>query len=306
MERLRSVTIEVQQLLARRARLLAERDGETVLPVPVQLAAVAGEATARNFLASESTILRAEQFKHQQEKKEIGLKIAASRSEVEALRRKLQQADSQRDLRTERLDEIQKLKDRGLVTSNNVLMLRSELSDIEARRQDYLVAFVQAEARLAEAEGVGARLVSERAASLAAAIAGVDRELAVARETTISASSLVSALYRPTSHGQDVDSYQIVRQSRNGATTLTATETSALMPGDVLKINLRGAVTQPVSIAPVPSPEPQLTDGQTAYKSLIAWQAEGGVRPFPTGPITDRPRSSNERDSPSSHGRLAQ
>ena len=32
MERLRSVTVEIQQLLARRARLLAERDGDAVCP----------------------------------------------------------------------------------------------------------------------------------------------------------------------------------------------------------------------------------------------------------------------------------
>ena len=40
------------------------------------------------------------------------------------------------------LDAMQKLKDRGIVTSNNVLMLRTELADIEARRQDSLVAVV--------------------------------------------------------------------------------------------------------------------------------------------------------------------
>ncbi|HTO67845.1 MAG TPA: polysaccharide biosynthesis/export family protein [Bradyrhizobium sp.] len=276
MERLRSVTVEVQQLLARRARLLAERDGETVLPMPVQLTTIAGEAAARNFLATEGTILRAEQFKHQQEQKEIGLKILATQSEVEALRRKLDQADVQKDLRTERLDDIQKLKDRGLVTSNNVLMLRSELSDVEARRQDYMVAFVQAKARLAEAEGAGARLASERAASLAAAIASADRELAVAREAIISASYLASILYRPASIGQEADSYQIVRQSRDGATTRAATETSPLMPGDVLKINLKSSASKPVSAAPVPTPEPpRLPDVQTSDKSLISWPAEG-------------------------------
>ena len=56
---------------------------------------MAGEAAARNFLATESTILRAEQSKRQQEQKEIGLKTAAAQSEVEALRRKLDQADVQ-------------------------------------------------------------------------------------------------------------------------------------------------------------------------------------------------------------------
>jgi protein involved in polysaccharide export with SLBB domain len=147
MERLRSVTLQVKQLLARRARLEAERDGVSILPIPIQLARLAGGSTARTFLATESTILRAEQARRLQRSKEIALRAAAARNEVEALKRKLDQIDVQKEMRIERLDDLQKLKDRGLVTSNNVLILRAELSDIEARRQDYLVAVVQAEAR---------------------------------------------------------------------------------------------------------------------------------------------------------------
>jgi hypothetical protein len=147
MERLRSVTLQVKQLLARRARLEAERDGVSILPIPIQLARLAGGSTARTFLATESTILRAEHARRLQRSKEIALRAAAARNEVEALKRKLDQIDVQKEMRIERLDDLQKLKDRGLVTSNNVLILRAELSDIEARRQDYLVAVVQAEAR---------------------------------------------------------------------------------------------------------------------------------------------------------------
>jgi polysaccharide biosynthesis/export protein ExoF len=288
-ERLRSVTVEVQQLLARRARLLAERDGETVLPMPAQLATMAGEVVATNFLATETIILRAEKFKRQQEQKEVGLKIAAAQSEVDALNRKLDQADVQRALRTERLDDMQKLKDRGLVTNNNVLMLRSELSDIEAHRQDYLVAFVQAKARLAEIEGTGVRLASERAVNLATAIASAEKELAVAREAMISAGSIASILDRPASRSQDAESYQIVRQSKDGATTHAATETSALMPGDVLKISMKSSVSKPIPVVPLPLPEPRLPDTQTAEKSLISWPVDsfGGARPLSPKLITN-------------------
>ena len=176
-------------------------------------------------------------------------------------------------------------------------MLRSELSDIEARRQDYMVAFVQAKARLAEAEGAGTRLASEHAASLATAIGSADRELAVAREAMISAGSLASALYRPSSRAQDAESYEIVRQSKDGATTQVAMETSPLMPGDVLKINLKVATAKPVSIAPLPSPELQLPDVQAADKSLISWPAEavGGARQRPASLVTNAPVSIGDR-----------
>jgi hypothetical protein len=298
MERQRSMTLQVKQLLARRARLEAERDGSFTLPIPIQLAKLvwdaAGERTAHTFpatestilradqarrrqqgketalrfaatrnevealLATESTVLRADQARRRQQDKEIALKVAAARNEVEALKRKLEQVDVQRDMRIERLNDMQKLKDRGWVTSNNVVALRTELSDIEAHRQDYLVAIVQAEARLAEAEEASPRLSSEKTANLANAIATVDKEIAAAQEAMISARTLATILYRPHGSTQHAEAYEIVRQSKDGARTLQATETSPLMPGDVLKVNLNVGTINPSSIAPARQSEPAL------------------------------------------------
>jgi exopolysaccharide production protein ExoF len=264
MERLRSMTLQVKQLLARRARLEAEREGVATLPIPIQLTGLAGERTARTFLATEGTILRAERAKRRQQDKDIASRIVAARNEVEALKRKLDQIDVQKQLRTERLDDMQKLKDRGLVTSNNILMLRTELSDIEAHRQDYLIAVVQAEARLAEAEGARTRLSSENTANLANAIATIDKEIAAAREAMIFAGTLATILYKPNGRTPQAEAYEIVRQSKDGASTLQATETTPLMPGDVLKVNSDVAAVIPGSVAPVPQSEPTLPYIHTA------------------------------------------
>jgi protein involved in polysaccharide export with SLBB domain len=258
MERLRTMTLQTKQLLARRARLEAERDGVSTLPIPIQLAKLAGEKTAQTLLATENTILRAEQAKRQQQSREIASRLAAARSEVEALKRKLEQSEAQKEMRIERLNDMQKLKERGLVTSNNVVALRTELSDIEAHRQDYLVAIVQAEARLAEAEEATPRLVSENTANLANAIATVDKEIATAQETMMSARVLATILYRPTSGMPQAEAYEIVRQSKDGAQTLPATETSPLMPGDVLKINSNTSTINPTSVSPMPQSVPML------------------------------------------------
>ena len=161
-------------------------------------------------------------------------------------------------MRIERLNDMQKLKDRGWSTSNNVVTLRTELSDIEAHRQDYLVAIVQAEARLADAEEASARLSSENSANLANAIAAVDKEIAAAQEAMISARALATILYRPNSGTPQAEAYEIVRQSKDGARTLPATETSPLMPGDVLKINSGTSAINPTSVSPMPQSGPPL------------------------------------------------
>jgi len=178
---------------------------------------------------------------------------------VKALKLRMDQFDIQKDLRIERLDAMQKLRDRGVVTANNVLTLRTELADIEAHRQDSAVAIVQAEARLAEAEGASARLSSQNTVDVAKEIATVDAEIAAAREATRSAGALATVLYRPGPSASQAGSYEIVRQSRDGARTFQATETSPLMPGDVLKIVPNAAASNPTSsVPPAPQSGPQL------------------------------------------------
>ncbi|MBR0858128.1 polysaccharide biosynthesis/export family protein [Bradyrhizobium liaoningense] len=258
MERLRSATVQVEHLLVRRARLEAERDGATSLSVPVQLVALAKEKMAtRTFIATENTILRAEQARRLQQVREVASKTDSARSEVEALRRKLEQADAQRDMRLERLGDLQKLKDKGWATSTNVVALRTELSDIEAHRQDYLVQIAQAEARLMDAEEAGPRLSSEDAANLAKAIANIDKEIAAAQETMASARALAGVLQKKTNGATEAEAYEIVRQSREGPQTLSATEMSSLLPGDVIKVIAKTTSSVlPSLLAPAPQSEP--------------------------------------------------
>ena len=235
MERSRSMTLQIKQLIARRARLEAESDGLSTSPTPVQLVKLAGGDSARIFTAIENKILLADHALREQQSKEIAMRVAAARSEVEALKRKFDQVEVQKEMRMERLNDMQKLKDRGWMTTNSVVAVRTELSDIEAHRQDYLVQMVQAEARLAEAEAAGPRLLSEERAVREKAIGSIDKELADLQGAMISARAL-AAFYGTAGGAPQVAGYQIVRQSKDGAQTIAATETSTLMPGDVLKV----------------------------------------------------------------------
>src|SRR5262249_37141789 len=236
MERARGKAEQVKRLLARRARLEAQRDGASVLPTPIQLAQLAGEQNARTFLATESALLQAEQARHAQQEKEIATRTAAARQEVNALKRKLEQVDDQRNMRIERLGDMQKLKGRGIATSHTVVTIRTELSDIEAHRQDYLVAISQAETRLAEAEGAAVRLKAEQMAALAREIAAVDQEVAAAQQEMSAAGTLATIFFSSMNSTPQPQGYEIVRRSKEGPKTFQATDMSSLMPGDVVKI----------------------------------------------------------------------
>jgi polysaccharide biosynthesis/export protein ExoF len=247
MGRLRTAADQVRRLVARRARLEAQRDGLATLPMPIQLAKFSDEPSVRTFLATERALLQAEQTRHHQQESEIAAKLAAARNEVDALKGKLNQIDVQKGMRVERLNDMQTLRDRGVVTTNNVVLLRTELSDIEARRQDDVVAVVQAQARLAQAEEAKARLMSEEAENLTKAVATVDQEIADAQDVMASAGILAAVLQGPNGATLQALTYEILRQSKDGTKTLRATETSPLMPGDVLKVDADAASAVPQS-----------------------------------------------------------
>jgi polysaccharide biosynthesis/export protein ExoF len=235
---LQGATDKVRRLQARRARLVAQRDGLPTLPVPVQLAKLGDEPSVRTFLATETALLQAEQAQQQQRENEIAQRLAAARTELGALKGKLSQIDVQKDMRIERLNGILALKDRGVLRNNDVILIRTELSDIEARRQDYVVAVVQAEGRLAQAEEAKARMRSEDAENLTKSIATADQEIEEAQQTMTSAGLVAAILQGPNGGCSQAQTYEILRRSKDGTKPLQAAETSPLMPGDILKIGV--------------------------------------------------------------------
>ena len=255
MERSRSKADQVKRLLARRARLEALRDGASMPSgpaparrrTPVQLVqlALAGEQSALAFLVAESALLQVEQATRRHQENEIEVRIEAARNEVEILKRRLDQVDVQKNMRIERLNDMQRLKERGVVTTHTIAMLRTELSDLEVRREDNLVAVAQAEARLAGTAEAKARLKSEQAAALTKEIAAVDQEIVAAQEALTSAGMLASILYGSVNHTSRELTYEIVRKSKDGAKILQAMDTSSLMSGDVLRINIKTASATP-------------------------------------------------------------
>ncbi len=214
-------------------------EGAATALVPTQLAELDQRTSAGTFFATERTILHAEQAKRQQQEKVIASRVEAAKNEIDALKHKLAQFNIQKDLRIERLDAMEKLKDRGVETSNSVLVLRTELSDIESHRQDLLVAVVQAETRLAEVEGDSRKFALDYSESVAKELAAVDKDLREAREANLSARALSTIFFKPNNPSEQAPTYELIRQSKGGAKILSATETSPLTPGDVLKVTSR-------------------------------------------------------------------
>ena len=241
MERVRKTSDGLKRMLAKRARLDAERTGATSLQPPAHLLALAGEQEAQTLLANESALLRIDRGIRQLQLSEAEATVKTAQSELQALKRKLAQIDVQREMRAERLGDLQKLTSKGLSPRNGMIMVKSEISDIDARREDLLFGVVQAESRLATAQRAVTRINSDENARLLKAIATNEEEISEAQQSVALGEIVTAAMRERTgkltlASTQETTAFQIVRRVRDSVVVLPAQETSTLLPGDVLKI----------------------------------------------------------------------
>jgi polysaccharide biosynthesis/export protein ExoF len=243
-EKLQLATLQLKRLLARRARLEAERDGSSEIRTPARLVDLSGEQSAEVLLKAERAILISDRLARQRQLDEQTAAIKHARNELNALKRRLAQLDSQLELRTERLSDLQRLTGQGHATRSSVISVRTEMSDIEARRQDHLLSIVQVEARLQASEDARTRLTTEAAVNLPKFIAQIDGEIAEAARAVATA-ELVTAILKERNGSEILEAgvesvlrpaFEIVRHSPQGTTISPANEMSLLEPGDVLRI----------------------------------------------------------------------
>jgi polysaccharide biosynthesis protein PelG len=239
-ERQGKLSHQLERLLARKARLEAERRGSASMQAPAQLIALAGNAGAQTMLSAEQTLLKLDRTRREQQRAETTAVAGTTRKEIEAMQAKLRQLNAQHQMHGEYLNDLRRVD--GMATRNSLVRVRNDLAEIETRRQDIHVALANAEARLAQTERTIAKLESDHAIELAKSIAATEAELADVRLTLASAGLLAVALGQGNvlsarTEGATHPVYEIIRQGVAGPTALPAQENTQLLPDDVLKVS---------------------------------------------------------------------
>ena len=242
-ERASKLTDRLTRLLARRTRLEAERSGTSTMQPTPQLIALTGSGSAELFLVPERALLNLEHARRSQQHSEAASNVLVARHEVEALRLKLREFDTQAQIRNEHLQEMQRLKASGLTTRRGVVVTRTEMTEIQARRLDIGATLALAQAKLAQAERMQVRISYDHATELVKAISATEAEVSEVRLSLEAAEHMAAVLEqrvgrfsRRQASAQPV--YEIVRRNQDGALVMPAEETTLLLPGDVLKIRL--------------------------------------------------------------------
>ncbi len=240
-ERLERASAELDRLIAKRERLLrlkaelpedhAERTDDPATTAGIDRV---------DLSAPDAHLVETETAVHAAAAELDDVLVASAVREVEALGQRQELVERQLDISSERLHVIQQMQGRGLATLELMWNAQKEVSNFEMRREE-----LAADKRAAERQ-VGQR-EAERVTRRLTEAAEIERELILAEESIERMTNEMEAargLYEALRTDASADglgpderlAVHVVRRSASGVETVAADETTALLPGDVVKV----------------------------------------------------------------------
>jgi polysaccharide export outer membrane protein len=239
--RQRASELELIGLLAKQARLFAERNGEIEISVPSTLVELAGASRAAVLIEQERRILQQGHLSIERQRQSFEVSIKEARTEIAAYEDEIANIKQQRRLRVTMLKPLKSLADRGLTTQQRLTDSQLLLVSIERDAQSAIANLSRARQGLERSERDLAMLALDRSSRIDKELRDADEQIAKAKAAREGAAKLVSYVAAlPSemlqSNNEFAISFEIMRKSKDGRfTSMIADEMTPLMPGDVLR-----------------------------------------------------------------------
>lgn len=235
-------------MMARRARLLAERDNQTELgPVPEL-----DTARGRALLAEEKSFMDLRRDQVDRNLAAIDAQSELLKAEIEALQAKTGQLETQRTLAEKETANAKNLSERGLVASGRLFETQRTLSTVESQLLDTSTAILRARQGITTAERDRIALIDGRSSEIAAQLQEVEAQiLEMDRKIDTQRSLSVSLLSQ--AGGKDVaadpstiaamSDVVVMRFAGNEMRQIPDAMDVRLEPGDMVQMTLRAPST---------------------------------------------------------------
>ena len=144
------VTAQLTELMAKRARLQAERDGRKQIVFPAELRQAANQRQIAQILAGQQKLLRSRQQLRQALAGQLREQIKQLSQQVTGLQAQLTAKSRQIDLINQELRSLLALKRKKLVTQNRVLSLQRQQVQLLGERGELRSRIAETRARISE------------------------------------------------------------------------------------------------------------------------------------------------------------
>lgn len=147
---LQVVSKQLDEFLARQARLEAERDGASEVKLPVEFANRLNDPAIAKIVSSEKTLFEARRAAREAQKDQLKKRIAQSQDEIVGFKAQQSAKVREAELIVDELKGVRDLYQKNLVQLPRLNALERDAASIEGQRGQLIAAIAQAEGRIAE------------------------------------------------------------------------------------------------------------------------------------------------------------
>jgi len=245
---------ELKHLLARQARLEAERNSSEIA-MPPELLQLAGAEEAGALLQDERVNMKHRRELLDRQAELLNRSIGEAKTEVKAFQTELAKIQEQRNIRQTALDALDSLSKKGLTTRQRLTDSQFLLASADRDAQTAIANIARSQQNLDRSERDLTVLTLDRKMSIAKELQDVAERIASAKFAIDSSRKIVAHITGLPSGGMLQDRnpqlrYEIIRKGRDGRLhTKPATEMSMLQPGDVVRVGPPGRGNYPTSVS---------------------------------------------------------
>ncbi len=149
---LQMVSKQLDEVRARIARLVAERDGLARLEVPAELAARSGEGPVKTLLASEESLFKARANARRSQRDLLQSRVSQLGEEIAGLDAQVESKTKQLELIAGELSGVQDLYDKRLVPLTRLTTLQRESARIDGERGQLMSSIAETKSKIGEAQ----------------------------------------------------------------------------------------------------------------------------------------------------------
>ena len=234
---------ERNRLLVRRARIQAEMNDAKGIAMPKELG---DTAEARALMESETALMVSREKRLRLQLMALADLKSLLDTEIKALGKKSQTQTRQLELVAADLDKVDTLAEKGLAISSRRLALEQRTADLQAALLDIDTASLKAKQDINKATQDETTLQNDWDAQLAQELQNTEQELdTLALKLGTSRSLMSEALMQSADAAAFKDGlssanigYSILRTVKGKAERIPATETTPVLPGDIVKVEL--------------------------------------------------------------------
>lgn len=241
-EKRQKSTQMMSRLLARLSVLVAESEGHEP-DIPQRLIDLAGSEDAAKLVRSEQSLRKLKVDSLRTEMTSLQALEAAANATLEQKRSLVTQIAASVVPQKERAESVAALAAKGTISNTVRLEAEASLSAVRERQQQAMIDVAEAESRVNQIRADRAKSESQAKLALAQEISSVRDEIGDAEGSLASSAAVLDAMRSSGLAGNDAVedqlSFEVVRATATGHTTMNVPGTFALKPGDLIQVRTR-------------------------------------------------------------------